>query len=151
MSVQNEKSRAYFISNCFRSSADKAPWSPRFSTCHKPVNPAGAIKRSMYSSVVSNSASYRGRGRFPTIDISPFRMLINCGSSSILYFRIKRPTLVIRGSFSNFTKAFFRCVRRFFNNSCSVVIKSSATKSVVSFGNILSVWLFFRGFFPVLI
>ena len=79
------------------------------------------MKRSMYSSVVSNSASYKGRGRLPTMDISPFRILTNCGSSSMLYLRMIRPTLVIRGSFSNLTKAFFCCFRLFFNNCFSVV------------------------------
>ena len=55
------------------------------------------------------------------MDISPFRILTSCGSSSILYLRMIRPTLVIRGSFSNLTKAFFCCFRLFFNHCFSVV------------------------------
>ena len=39
-------------------------------------------------------------GLGPTKDISPFRTLKSCGSSSILHLRIHVPTGVIRGSFS---------------------------------------------------
>lgn len=73
----------------------------------------------------------------------------------MLYLRMKRPTLVIRGSFSNLTKAFFCCFRLFFNNCFSVVMKSSGhEKSLVgliggwgSFGMSLLILCFF----PVLI
>src|SRR5574344_1366602 len=116
---------AYLISNALRSSGDILPDPPRFSTCHKPVNPAGAKNLSIYSSPVSNSASYNGRGRFPTTDISPLRILTSCGSSSILYFLIIFPTLVIRGSFSNLTKALFFSMFFAELNSFSGIKKSS--------------------------
>ena len=143
ISFPNEKLRAYFISSCILSSAERAPWSPLFSTCHRPVSPEGAMKRSMYSSVVSNSASYKGRGRLPTMDISPFRILTSCGSSSILYLRMIRPTLVIRGSFSNLTKVFF-CRDEIIGHEKSFV-------GLIGGWGSFGMSLLFLCFFPVLI
>ena len=57
ISRKKENSLPYFKSNSLRSLADNFPASPRFSTCHKPVSPAGAMKRSILSSFVRRSAS----------------------------------------------------------------------------------------------
>ena len=59
ISIPNENSLLYFKSSSFRSLADNLPGSPRFSTCHKPVSPAGAMNLSMLSSFVKRSASYQ--------------------------------------------------------------------------------------------
>lgn len=63
----------------------------------------------------------------PTTDISPFNILISCGSSSKLYLRRKRPTLVTRGSFSIFTNGWSCSLLRLDANTSSGMIKSSET------------------------
>src|SRR5205823_13321442 len=71
---------------------------------HDALPISGAINRKAYLSVVNFSASYKGKGRLPTTDISPVKTFHNCGSSSILVFLINFPTRVIRGSSLIFTK-----------------------------------------------
>ena len=64
----------------------------------EPVIPAGARKRWAHWSVVSVAASYNGRGRLPTSDMSPNNTFSNWGNSSRLVFLRNSPTLVTRGS-----------------------------------------------------
>ena len=87
------------ISRSILSSPDISGF-PLFLTCQSPVMPAGAMNRFASLSVVRFSASYNGRGRLPTRDMSPSNTLKSCGNSSRLVFRRNRPTRVIRGSFS---------------------------------------------------
>src|SRR5690606_16341000 len=72
---------------------------------HNPVMPAGPRKRNAHSSEVSSCASYSGKGRLPTNDMSPFRTLKSWGSSSKLVLRKKEPNFVTLGSSFILTKA----------------------------------------------
>ena len=77
----------------------------------------------------------------PTIDMSPFSTLKSCGSSSMLYLRMKRPTFVMRGSFSSFTKGFSLSAFLLVLKSGSAMTKSSEISiiSVLSPINCVSV------------
>ena len=65
-------------------------------------------------------------GRGPTRLISPCSTLKSCGSSSMLVLRMKRPILVIRGSFfilkAGPSAISFRCASSFFFASASTTI-----------------------------
>ena len=67
--------------------------------CHRQVMPGFTLNRFLCIPFSKRSTSRIDIGLGPTKLICPIITLNNCGSSSILVFRIKRPTLVTRGSF----------------------------------------------------
>src|SRR2546426_12084935 len=69
----------------------------RPSSAHRQVRPGGMRSlRRCQPSYFSTSSGKGGRG--PTNDMSPFRILMSCGSSSRLNLRMNFPTAVRRGS-----------------------------------------------------
>jgi hypothetical protein len=70
----------------------------RFScTCQMHVSPGVTSSRRL-NQPVHCSASWTGKGRGPTSDMSPRSTFQSCGNSSRFVFRSSRPTGVIRGS-----------------------------------------------------